>query len=178
MTEDQRSRPTVERPESGTYSSEEGQPVSDPALAADVHMPRPGLQRAKQVLRLLIHGTDPATGEELSADTIVNRVDVNQALLIAVTAIDKVATRAARRAHLPSAVHRKWSPEEEETLTALFKNGQALEEIARRHHRTVRAIETRLEKVGLITADQRTTRNTFAMLPPKGGAERRHAEKP
>lgn len=52
--------------------------------------------------------------------------------------------------------------DEETTLTAEFKRGDPVAEIATRHHRTVRAIEARLTHLGLIKPDQWTTYNAFA----------------
>ncbi|MGC8520080.1 MAG: hypothetical protein ACP5P4_16420 [Steroidobacteraceae bacterium] len=42
------------------------------------------------------------------------------------------------------------------------KAGQPAEEIERRHRRTVRAVEARLQRVGMISAEERTTREGFA----------------
>jgi len=60
--------------------------------------------RAKQVLKSLIAGVDPATGSDLPRDSILNRVDVIRALLSSVDAIEQVTARAARRALLPDGV--------------------------------------------------------------------------
>jgi hypothetical protein len=46
-------------------------------------------------------------------------------------------------------------------LVASFKKGESPVAIAREHGRTLRAIEARLEKLGLITAEERTTRGGF-----------------
>jgi hypothetical protein len=119
------------------------------------------LSKALQVIESLLHGTDPTTGEELPSDSVLNRVDVNRALLVATTAIRLMADRAARRAQLPSGIGRAWSPEEEQTLRDEFKGDLSLQEIANRHQRTVRAIEARLERLGLITSDQRITTSSF-----------------
>ena len=54
-------------------------------------------------------------------------------------------------------------------LTA-FKKGDSPVAIARQHGRTLRAIEARLEKLGLITAEERTTRGGFTGVsehPPR-----------
>ena|SRR5579859_4399758 len=121
-------------------------------------------KKAKHVLEALIHGNDPITGGDLAPDTVVNRIEVNRAMIVAVTAIEEVATRAARRAQRPSGVGRTWSRDEEETLSAEFKRDEPIEEIAKKHRRTIRAIETRLERMGFITSDQRTTYTPFGSL--------------
>jgi len=71
------------------------------------------------------------------------------------------AMRTQRRAQLPDNVGRAWTTEEEGDLVSAFKSGDSPTTIARQHGRTLRAIEARLEKLGLITAEQRTTRGGF-----------------
>lgn len=117
------------------------------------------IERAKQVINSLIQGNDPISGKELPSDTVLNRIEINRALLIALAAIKEKAAREARRSQLPSSVGKSWSTEEDESLSAEFKGGEALKNIAEKHHRTVRAVEARLERLGLITPDQRTTHN-------------------
>jgi hypothetical protein len=127
------------------------------------------LQRAKQVLRRLVEGVDPETGEELPKDTVLHRAEVIRALLTSVEAVEEVAQRASRRSQLPPSVGQRWSEDEERRLTEAFQAGQTLEILASNHGRTVNAIEARLESLGLITASQRTTHPRF---PLNGGPER------
>jgi hypothetical protein len=61
----------------------------------------------------------------------------------------------------------QWCEEEEQRLKEAFQNGDAIPDIARTHNRTIRAIEARLERIGLLTADQRTTNNSFTGSPAK-----------
>lgn len=117
--------------------------------------------KAKNVLQALIQGVDPDTGSELPADTVLNRPDVLRALLVAVAALDTVEARALRRAQLPKDVGKSWSDEEERRLKKEFGQQTPIPEIASKHNRTVRAIEARLERLGLLTAEQRTTDNSF-----------------
>jgi hypothetical protein len=131
------------------------------------------LNKSLEVIRSLIHGADPATGAELPSDSVINRVDVARALLVAEMAIQNVIDRTARRAQLPSGIGRPWSPEEELALRDEFKGDLALQEIANRHRRTVRAIEARLERLGLITPDQRTTSSSFPASSASSGSGRR-----
>jgi len=65
-------------------------------------------------------------------------------------------------------VGRAWTAEEESTLVAAFKSGDFLADIAARHGRTVRAIEARLERLGLLTPDQRSTHDSFVQPAPAG----------
>lgn len=128
-------------------------------------------QRARQILQALVQGIDPLTGAELPPGTILQEAEVLRALLAGAGALEQTAARAQRRALLPGNVGRTWSPEEEATLVAAFKSGDTLEDIATRHGRTLRAIEARLERLGLLTAEQRTTNNSF-VGPATGGASR------
>ena len=122
-------------------------------------------QKATSVLQALIHGSDPDTGAELPSDTIINRITVHRALLTAVAAMEQVQARQLRRAMLPPAVGRTWSEDEVKQLRAEFANGDTIALIAEKHGRTVRAIEARAERIGLMTAAERITSNSFFGSP-------------
>jgi hypothetical protein len=117
--------------------------------------------RAGETLKALIQGLDPRSGEALPAESVLQRAEVLRALLAAVAALEHSAARAQRRSLLPANVGRTWTDEEESKLVTAFKSGEAPEAIARRHRRTLRAIEARLERLGLLRADQRVTRGGF-----------------
>jgi hypothetical protein len=121
--------------------------------------------RARKILQALVEGVDPMTGAELEAGTVLQQADVLRALLAGVTALEQVSARAHRRAQLPDNVGRAWSDEEERALVTAFQSGDPLADIATRHRRTLRAIEARLERLGLLTAEQRTTNNSFMGSP-------------
>ena len=122
-------------------------------------------QRARKILQALVEGVDPTTGAELEAGTVLQRAEVLRALLAGVTALEQVSARAQRRAQLPDNVGRTWSADEERALVMEFQAGDALPDIAIKHGRTLRAIEARLERLGLLTAEQRTTNNSFTGSP-------------
>jgi hypothetical protein len=124
-------------------------------------MSTPNYQRSSQVLEALVQGVDPESGSELPRDTVLNRVDVVRALLAAIAALDAVNARALRRAQLPGSVGKAWSEEEQLLLKEEFSGGESVQDIATKHGRTVRAIEARLERLGLLRSDQRTTSNSF-----------------
>src|SRR5690348_10421785 len=117
--------------------------------------------RARQILQSLIQGMDPVTGEELPHETVLQHAEVLRALLAGLSALEQTAARAHRRAQLPDNVGQTWTTEEESRLVAAFKSGHSPVALARQHGRTLRAIEARLEKLGLITAEERTTRGGF-----------------
>lgn len=117
--------------------------------------------RARQILQKLIQGIDPVTGEELQGETVLQEADVLRALLAGLSALELTAARAMRRAQLPDNVGQAWTTEEEGRLVDAFKRGETPVAIAHEHGRTLRAIEARLEKIGLISAEERTTRGGF-----------------
>jgi hypothetical protein len=122
-------------------------------------------QRARKILQALVQGVDPTTGEELAAETVLQQADVLRALLAGVSALEQVSARAQRRAQLPDNVGRTWTADEERDLVTAFQAGDALTDIAAKHGRTLRAIEARLERLGLLNPDQRVTNNSFMGSP-------------
>ena len=118
--------------------------------------------RARQILQSLVQGIDPLTGEELAPGTVLQHADVLRALLAGVGALEQMAARAQRRAQLPRNVGRAWNQDEDHALTAEFQRGDMIAAIAAAHGRTLRAIEARLERLGLLASDQRSTQNSFS----------------
>ena len=129
-------------------------------------------QRARDILQSLVDGIDPSTGEDLPPGSILQKAEILRALLVGLTALETVAARAQRRAQLPGNVGHVWSEEEEKLMVEAFKCGESPAEIAARHARTLRAIEARLEKLGLISADQRTTSTRYVGSMARRGASR------
>jgi catalase (peroxidase I) len=121
-------------------------------------------RRARQILQALVQGVDPFDGEELPAGTVLQQADVLRALLAGVAALEQDAARASRRAQLPRNIGRTWSAQEQAELIEAFDAGDPLADIAEKHGRTLRAIEARLEKIGLITAAERTTADRFSSV--------------
>ncbi len=125
-------------------------------------------QRARQILQCLVQGVDPFDGTELPSGTILQRAEVLRALLAGVSALEAGAARATRRAQLPRNVGRAWSAEEQNALITSYQSGENLAEVAARHGRTLRGIEARLEKLGLMAPAERATHDRFspAQVPP------------
>jgi hypothetical protein len=124
-------------------------------------------RRARQILQALIQGVDPFDGSELPSGTVLQQADVLRAMLAGVAALEQDAARATRRALLPRNIGRTWSTDENAKLVDAFHKGETLENIATKHGRTLRAIEARLEKLGLITAEERTTKDRFGPNAPE-----------
>jgi hypothetical protein len=55
-----------------------------------------------------------------------------------------------KKRNLPQNAGKPWKQEEDERLESGFRAGSTLEELARVHQRTPRAVELRLVKLGLI----------------------------
>ncbi len=131
---------------------------------------------ARQILQTLVQGFDPVSGAELPAGTVVQSAEVIRALLAGISALEADALRARRRSQLPENVGRAWSPEEEERLSAAFRAGEKLPAIAAGHRRTVAAIEARLERLGLLAPEERTTRNRYVTRDAPAAAPARPQE--
>ena len=119
-------------------------------------------QKARAVIQALVHGLHPVTGVELPRGDIVNDIEVNRAMSTAVMALDQMTARLARRELLPEKVGKSWTHEEVQQLKDEFGRGESTPLIAEKHCRTIRAIESRLVLLGLLSADQRTTNNRYS----------------
>lgn len=122
--------------------------------------------QAKNVLRDLVKGVHPATGADLPSDAIAHDPTVMRALLAGIAALEADVARESRRKSLPPSIGRKWSDEEKQQLIDEFQRGVPHDAIATAHGRTLRAIESRLEVMGLITSAERTTKNRFQSKEP------------
>lgn len=116
---------------------------------------------ARHVLESLIQGLDPESRASLPKDAVINRIEVNRSMVTAVDAIEQVEARLARRSQLPGSVGKMWSSEEESQLKVEFSQSMSIAQIALKHDRTVRAIEARLEMLGLLARDQKITSGSY-----------------
>lgn len=117
---------------------------------------------ATSILKALIEGHTPGSDVPLPMESVVHRPEVLRSLLAAVAALERVSARDQRRALLPENMGRSWSADEERRMAEAFKAGKSPELIARKHRRTLRAIEARLQRMGLLNEEDRTTRGGFA----------------
>jgi hypothetical protein len=120
------------------------------------HTPGMREKEACKILRALIEGSDPATGQSLPPETVLRRLAVQRALLLALTTLEDNVLRTERRAQLPGKVGQLWSAAEDAVLLRAFKTGRSFVDIAAQHQRTARGVEARLQKLGLVV--QRRTR--------------------
>ena len=99
--------------------------------------------RAREIIRSLAQGTDPTTGEVLSAESVYNKPEVIRALY---TVLEETAPKPVdpyRNAGKP------WTEQEENMLIDEYNAKMKIADIAKEHGRTYRAIESRLEHLGL-----------------------------
>ncbi len=120
---------------------------------------------ATAILKTLIEGREPGSLEPLPTGSVVHRADVLRAMLAAVAALERVKGRTRRRAALPDNTGRTWTAEEDSRLVTAFKAGETPTAIAERHGRTLRAIEARLQRMGLLSPEDRLTRGGFGAEP-------------
>ena len=116
---------------------------------------------ARQILTSLVEGHMPGTADPISSDCVVHQADVLRTMLISISALESVIVRSKRRALLPDNIGRAWTHPEEERLRSAFLAKEPVRAIAARHGRTLRAVEARLQRMGLITAKERITRGGF-----------------
>ncbi len=126
------------------------------------------------ILTALAEGVNPATGEVFAEGCPYHSPDIVRALYAAVRLLESGKTAAPvrkpddrpREAGLAN-VGKPWSVEEDRQLLVEFDAGKTLKECAALHQRTHAGIEARLEKLGRLKPDQRTTARRYPA--PKRG---------
>ena len=108
-------------------------------------------EQALKILNALANGVHPATGEVFAADSAYQHPDTVRALFEAVRSLEgSPAPQTARNDANAMQNFVRWTPEEEERLTAGFDAGKSSAELAKLHNRSRAAIEARLLKLGKI----------------------------
>jgi DNA-binding NarL/FixJ family response regulator len=106
-------------------------------------------QKGRHILSSIVQGLDPITGGDLPVGSVLHNAEVLRALLLGMSALEKEAAREFRRRGGPSNSREPWSDDQDRTLTDAFEIGETLEVIAQRLGRSQRAIEMRLQRLGL-----------------------------
>lgn len=103
------------------------------------------LKRAREIVKTLADGVNPATGEVFPSDHVYNEPDVIRALftLLEATSQPSAPIDPKRNAGKP------WNKIEDEKLCDEFASKMKLADIAKEHGRTYGAIESRLDHLGL-----------------------------
>ena len=124
-------------------------------------------EQALKILNALANGVHPATGEVFAADSAYQHPDTVRALFEAVRSLEgSPAPQAARNDANAMQNFVRWTPEEEERLTAGFDAGKSSAELAKLHNRSRAAIEARLLKLGKIDVSGLTVQLRY--LPKSG----------
>ena len=103
------------------------------------------LVQAIEYLTTLADGVDPATGEVLPEGHICNRGDTVRALYAVLQSAHKKKERK-----LPPNAGQPWTQEEEQHLLNGYHAGQTVAQLATAHGRSRWAIESRLQRLGVI----------------------------
>ncbi|MBR2667074.1 MAG: hypothetical protein IKD96_02810 [Oscillospiraceae bacterium] len=114
------------------------------------------INKAREIVSALAGGTDPMTGEALPADHVCNQTEVVRALYMV---LSRAADRSRPGARLnmppkedggrPSNAGKPWTATADSELRKLFGDGKRINEISEYLERSIGAIESRLEKLGL-----------------------------
>jgi hypothetical protein len=115
------------------------------AFAGEITLSR---TEAVTILRALLEGFDPHTGEILASSSSLKNPKVVAAISLAIVELEKQAQTKVCRSK-PNMAGEKWTTEEEERLISAFKDGLSLMELAQLHMRTRGAISSRLGRMGL-----------------------------
>ena len=102
-------------------------------------------QRAREIVKSLIAGVNPVSGLPLAPDSPLQSADVLRALLAADEALRVLIAREYRRAAMPPKVGQPWKEDEVSRLLQGVRDNLSIDELARRHGRTRRAIQSRLQ---------------------------------
>src|SRR5260221_6436610 len=108
------------------------------------------LSAALPILRALANGINPVTGLPLAEDAPYSEPRTLRAIFTSVGLVEREVEREKRLERLPKNFGKPWSEEEDATLRGHFESGATMQEIARKHGRTVAGCRLRLEKLGVI----------------------------
>lgn len=132
------------------------------------------------LLTALAEGVHPSTGERFPENCPYHSAEIVRALFAAVRSLESLKTATVRQkfaARPPEGAFanagKPWSSEEDKQLLVEFDGGKTLKECAALHFRTYAGIEARLEKLGRLQAEDRTTSRRFP--PASRGEEGRSA---
>lgn len=104
------------------------------------------IERAKKLLSALADGVNPLTGELLGRDSVCNRPEIVRVLNTAVSELDKLAKKRAKKP--PENAGKPWTEEDETALCQMFDSGATRRELCGHFKRTPGAIASRLVQLG------------------------------
>ncbi len=119
--------------------------------------------RTLATLNALAEGVHPLTGEVFPADCPYHSPEIVRALYGAVRLLEGGVPKASAkpverpREGAPANAGKPWNVDEDRQLLVEFDGGKTLKDIAILHQRTYAGIEARLEKLGRLSPEERTT---------------------
>ncbi len=122
------------------------------------------ISEALKIIRSLADGLNPFTAAELAAD---NPCRNTYAVIALNRAAGALTSQEQYEKNRPTSAGRYWSKQEEAQICEELRNGITLEEIARKHDRTVVSIAARLLKLGKIAAPGKPAIKPTATTPIK-----------
>lgn len=110
------------------------------------------IEKAREIIRALADGHDPATGEQFPPGSPYQQAETVRALFVALEGLERRGRSRADRPIDPNRpkIGANWTPEEEQQLRDGFAAHKPTAELAIAHGRTAGAITSRLVKLGLI----------------------------
>lgn len=106
---------------------------------------------ALEVVRKLLNGEDPSTGQTVRGDSLFQHAQVTGALNRAAQALEFQQQRERTRVFLPANAGKPWSNAEDAQICEEVRHGIDFQEIARIHCRTAGSIVARLIRLGKIS---------------------------
>ena len=103
------------------------------------------INKAKEIVSALAEGIDPTTGEVMPDNSVYNKGDVVRALY---TVLDYLNEKNPKQ-KLPRNAGKPWTEREDDKLRDEFDSMMKVSTIAKEHGRTYKAIESRLDYLGL-----------------------------
>lgn len=102
------------------------------------------INKAKEIVSILVEGTDPITGKLLDEDNVCNKGEVVRAFYTIIETLDK-----KHQKNLPVNVGKPWTKDEERQLEELYNSGLSKKEISDKLGRTKGSISSRLERLSI-----------------------------
>ena len=110
------------------------------------------IQEALAILRKLVDGVHPETGEILQTDCLYRHPQAVRAMQRAVSALEFQREHEHPKRFLPSNAGKSWSSQEDVQICEEIRRGLGFGEIAKIHNRTAGSIVARLVRLGTIAA--------------------------
>lgn len=112
------------------------------------------LDAALPIVRALADGVNPVTGETYPDHSPYAEPRTLRALYTALDLMLKEAEKEKKRERLPANFGKPWTEDEDAQLRQRFTAGTTIAELSRTHQRTQSSVRLRLEKMGVLQANQ------------------------